>query len=139
MNMNVVPSSAFLLKTILVIAVLISTVLGQEITWSQINPAQMPVQFTPLPMMYQNWQSLNPSAQAQFLPKQGLSKSGGDSLGSMPAIGGKLRLLSTLFGGLRNSGLESTIAGEIIQRLIKTALRDIVVPFKRDVFSPLMS
>ncbi|GBN23672.1 hypothetical protein AVEN_47790-1, partial [Araneus ventricosus] len=47
---------------------------------------------------------------------------------------GKVRLLTVLFSGLKNTGLEETIAGEIIQRLIKTLLKDIIVPFKRKLF-----
>ncbi|GFY53968.1 hypothetical protein TNIN_126651 [Trichonephila inaurata madagascariensis] len=47
---------------------------------------------------------------------------------------GKLKLLSTLFNGMRNTGLEETLLGEILQRLIKTALKDIIVPFKRELF-----
>ncbi|CAL1279290.1 unnamed protein product [Larinioides sclopetarius] len=47
---------------------------------------------------------------------------------------GKLRILTTLFSGLRNTGLEETIAGEIIQRLIKVVLKDIIVPFKSGLF-----
>ncbi|KFM82887.1 hypothetical protein X975_13321, partial [Stegodyphus mimosarum] len=47
----------------------------------------------------------------------------------------RLSVLSTLFNGLRNSGLEQTIAGEVLQRLIKTTLKDILVPFKSNAFS----
>ncbi|GBN12432.1 hypothetical protein AVEN_5003-1 [Araneus ventricosus] len=47
---------------------------------------------------------------------------------------GKVRLLTVLFSGLKNTGLEETIAGEIIQRLIKTLLKDIIVPFNRRLF-----
>ncbi|GFQ92685.1 uncharacterized protein TNCT_548141 [Trichonephila clavata] len=48
---------------------------------------------------------------------------------------GKLKLLSTLFNGMKNTGLEERLIGEIFQRLIKTALKDIIVPFKRELFS----
>ncbi|KAF8773226.1 hypothetical protein HNY73_015904 [Argiope bruennichi] len=47
---------------------------------------------------------------------------------------GKLRILNVFFSGLRNTGLEETIAGEIIQRLIKALLKDIVVPWKKQLF-----
>ena len=111
---------------IVIFSFLASEVFSQA-TWSQSSSNRAPVQFSPLPLMYQNMQ--RPQGQA----KKSSSKS------ELPRAGGQLRVLTTLFGGLRNSGLESTIAGEILQRLIKTALRDILVPFKRDTFSPLFS
>ncbi|GIX83055.1 uncharacterized protein CDAR_41591 [Caerostris darwini] len=88
----------------------------------QTNTFSLPVnQWNP-----RNWQFDSTSANQDFRFASGTSGSSGF---------GRLKLLSTLLNGMRNTGLEETIAGEIIQRLVKTALKDIIVPFKRQLFS----
>lgn len=119
---------------VVIISILVTEVCSQA-TWSQTTPNRMPVQFSPLPLMYQNMQQMSQRPQGST-KKQSSAQ---DALSGFPRASGKLRVLTTLFGGLRNSGLESTIAGEILQRLIKTALKDVLVPFKRETFSPLFS
>lgn len=121
---------------VVIISILVTEVCSQ-VTWSQTTPNRMPVQFSPLPLMYQNMQQMSQFTRPQSSAKT--QSSSQDLLSAFPRASGKLRVLTTLFGGLRNSGLESTIAGEILQRLIKTALRDILVPFKRETFSPLFT
>ncbi|GFS53075.1 hypothetical protein NPIL_78051 [Nephila pilipes] len=58
-------------------------------------------------------------------------------INSSPGVPGSRNsnVLSTLFNGMKNTGLEERLVGEILQRIFKTALKDIFVPFKNELFT----
>ncbi|KAG8191471.1 hypothetical protein JTE90_020720 [Oedothorax gibbosus] len=68
-----------------------------------------------------------------LLPGQERFMLGSISNGAMSF--GKLRLLSTLWKGMKTTGLQETVAGEVLQSFLRAALKDIIVPFKSELFS----
>lgn len=67
-----------------------------------------------------------PTHQGRFIP---------GSISNAPRTFGKFRLLSTLWTGMRGTGVQGTVAGEILQSFLRAALKDIIVPFKSELFS----
>lgn len=113
----------------------VTTVICQQTPW---RPNSGSDQFAPLQLLQQNWPGMSPVAMQSN--SNMLTRPNALSTGKrFGGFGGKLRLLSTLMGGLRNSGLEASIAGEVLQRLIKTVLRDVLVPYKQNVFGGFQS
>lgn len=156
------PSNAWKAISLQILLISISTrqSIARGVTRNQFQTNKNPVRFRPQvtmtqwnPSTAQSW--MNPAANQPWrnpmVPQRNSGPS--QSLSTIPSMNrnnqdlrfgstettgfagvGKLRVLSTLFTGLRNTGLEETIAGEIIQRLMKTMLKDIIVPFKSELF-----
>lgn len=108
---------------ILLISVRLSS--SKQIAW---NP------FTNTGLQNSQWDSRSFQPVPGFVfPNQGRFIPG--SISNAPMSFGKFRLLSTLWKGMRSTGVQGTIAGEILQSFLRAALKDIIVPFKSELFS----